>query len=124
MLEPELHFRTEKVGRSLVLSLSGEVTSSSEKAVQTAHDELNDLGLEVIIIDFSQVNYINSAGMAVLITLLTKMRHQGQQLLFTRLSDYFLKIFTTIGLTRYSRYFPTLEEAIAQIQPKETKGSE
>ena len=116
----ENNYQTEIRDNYLILYLEGDITDSCEQIVLETYAEMERSQLASIILDFEKVRYVNSAGIAVFINLLTKMRQKQQHLYISNLSDYFRKIFTMIGLTRYSKYYPTVEEAIASIQGDHT----
>ncbi|MFC1849207.1 STAS domain-containing protein [candidate division CSSED10-310 bacterium] len=113
MEQEEQNFPTEIRENCLVLFLDGEITNLCEKSVFAAYDEAIQADVATIILDFEKVRYINSAGIAVFINLLKKVRQKQQNLFIANLSDYFRKIFTMIGLTRYSKCYQTLDQAIA-----------
>lgn len=116
MNQPEYNHQTEIRDNFLILYLEGDITDSCEESVLETYAKMENSNLETIILDFEKVTYVNSAGIAVFINLLTKMRQKQQHLYISNLSDYFQKIFTMIGLTRYSKCFPSIEEAIASIK--------
>jgi anti-anti-sigma factor len=94
-----------------ILDISGEITSFSEVVIDQAYENLSKTDLKKIIINFSDVNYINSAGMAVIISVLTKCRERQQSLRGFGLTGHFQKIFDMVGITKYMAHFGTEEEA-------------
>jgi anti-sigma B factor antagonist len=56
-----------------------------------------------IVLDFSQLDYMNSGGIGLLVTLLVRTQRAGQKLLAVGLTDHYRQI---LALTR-------LDEAIA-----------
>jgi len=106
----QVETRTE--GEVGVLDLSGDVTSQSEKVLQDAYEKVSAQGLKKIGLNFENVSYINSAGMAVIITILTRSRNRGQTMRAWGLSDHFQKIFDMVGITRYMDHFGSEAEAL------------
>jgi anti-sigma B factor antagonist len=66
-----------------------------------AYGEAGDV--RSIVLDFSQLEYMNSGGIGLLVTLLVRTQRAGQKLLAVGLSDHYRQI---LALTR-------LDEAIA-----------
>lgn len=95
-----------------VLDVSGEITSFSEDVIEQAYEKFSTDGLKKIVINFSNVSYINSAGMAVIISILTKCREREQSLRGFGLTEHFQKIFDMVGITKYMAHFGTEDEAL------------
>ena len=66
-------------------------------------------GAKSIVLDFSQLDYMNSGGIGLLVTLLVRTQRAGQRLLAVGLSDHYREIFS---LTR-------LDEAIAVVDDED-----
>lgn len=95
-----------------ILDVSGEITSFSEDVIEQVYETLSSEGLKIIVINFSNVSYINSAGMAVIISILTKCREREQSLRGFGLTEHFQKIFDMVGITKYMAHFGTEEGAL------------
>ena len=65
----------------LVVSLSGDLIGEENgPEIISELENFNGNGNLKVIIDISDVRYINSSGIGVLITLLTKVRNKGGEL--------------------------------------------
>ena len=95
-----------------IIDIAGEVTSFSEKIVEEAYEKLTADGSKKIGFNFKNVSYINSAGMAIIISVLTKSRARDQVLCSWGLTDHFQKIFDMVGITKYMDHKPSEEEAL------------
>jgi len=98
-----------------LIDIEGEVTSFSEEALNQTYENLSDAGLKKICFNFEKVKYINSAGMAVLISILTQSRKQEQTLRCFGLTEHFQKIFDMVGITKYMLHFKSEEQAVANF---------
>lgn len=98
-----------------VIDLVGDVTTFAEEAINQAYQSASSEGAVNIIFNFRENDYINSAGIAILIGVVTEARKRDQKLLMTGLSTHFQKIFRMVGLTQYADLHPTLEEALAAL---------
>ena len=99
-----------------IIDLAGDVTTFAEEAINQAYQDASSDGAHNIIVNFREDDYINSAGIAILIGIVTEARKRDQRLLMTGLSDHFQKIFRMVGLTQYADLYPTMEEALASIE--------
>ena len=84
------------------IGIAGDVTSASEGPLMEAYAQATAAGAKVIVLDFGRLDYMNSGGIGLLVTLLVRVQRQGQRLMAVRLSDHYRQI---LALTR-------LDEAI------------
>lgn len=96
-----------------IIDISGEVTSFSEQILESTYEELTGEGLKKICFNFENVTYINSAGMAVIITILTRSRKRKQSLRSWGLTEHFQKIFDMVGISKYMQHLSSEEEALS-----------
>ena len=94
--------RQPSAGASAI-EISGDVTSASEGSLMDAYASASGNGAKVIILDFGRLDYMNSGGIGLLVTLLVRVQRQGQRLMAVGLSEHYRQI---LALTR-------LDEAIA-----------
>jgi anti-sigma B factor antagonist len=95
---------------------SAEVAGSEKEAVITMHGEINslaDAGLEAayteaeatqpskIVLDFTDVDYINSTGIALIVGLLAKARAERIPLQAVGLTEHYREIFTITRLSDF-----------------------
>lgn len=95
-----------------IIDIEGEVTSFSENILQETYEAFTSAGLKKIALNFERVSYINSAGMAIIISILTQSRKKGQELRAWGLTDHFQKIFDMVGITKYMKHFDNETETI------------
>jgi anti-anti-sigma factor len=94
-----------------VIDLGGEVTTFAEDAVNGAYKQATDQGAKHILLNFKDVEYINSAGISVIIGLLTEARKGDQTLSITGLTPHYTKIFQMMGLSQYAPLYDTEDAA-------------
>src|SRR5918912_2684205 len=95
----------------VVIDLRGPVTALAADPINRAYHAACERGARHLLLNFAQVDHVNSAGIAVLIQLLTEARRSEQRLLFTGLSPHHRKIFQMMGLPEYAPVFDTEEAA-------------
>jgi anti-anti-sigma factor len=86
-----------------VIALAGDITAASEEVLAQAHASTVEAAARDVVLDFSDLQYMNSGGIGMLVTLLVRTQRNGQRLSAIGLSAHYRQIF---ALTR-------LDEAIA-----------
>src|SRR5262249_37010490 len=97
--------------RLTIIDLEGEVTTFAEEAITGAYRQASDRGAENILMNFGGVDYLNSAGISIIIGVLTEARKADQRLLITGLTAHYRKIFQMMGLTQYAPVFDNEDAA-------------
>lgn len=113
----KVQYETAKIANKFILKLKGDLIGdeSGPKLVELVSDSLND-GVKVCIIDLSQVRYISSSGIGVLITMLTKMRNVGGEVFLTSPSEHVKKLLIITKLNNIFTVYDSLEEALNKIE--------
>ncbi len=96
-----------------IIDLSGEITPFAENALNTAYAEAAKHNSRVILLNFSNVDYINSTGIALIVSLLTRARKSNHRLLACGLSEHYVEIFHITRLADYMNIFPDEASALA-----------
>ena len=76
----------------------------------------SDSGTPKIAFDFSQVEYIDSAGLATLIELLQKLKNSSGRLCLYNINDTVLSVFELAKLDGIFRIVETESAALDEIQ--------
>ena len=74
---------------------------------------------EGILLNFAGVEFISSAGIAMIIGLIIQATKAGRRLLACNLSDHYIKIFQTARLSDYINVFPSEAAALDGNQGSE-----
>jgi anti-anti-sigma factor len=96
-----------------VLRFSGDITSASEPAILGTYDGLAPETSKRILLDFSKVEYLNSSGIALIIQLMYAASKKGQAIQTFGLTPHFQKVFTMVGITKYTKLHPDEASACA-----------
>ena len=102
-----------------VVDLHGEITANAEHILNNAYAEAEQRGLEVILLNFNDVHYINSTGIALIVSLLARARKQHRRLLACGLSDHYVEIFQVTRLADFLHIFPDETSALTQENMEE-----
>jgi anti-sigma B factor antagonist len=95
-----------------VIYISGEVTSEADDAILNIYESIPTAKKPRVIIDFSKTAYINSAGIATLISLITRASENHCKIEFSGLNSHFKKVMDIVGLTDFVIIYDTLEQAL------------
>jgi anti-anti-sigma factor len=115
----KLEVRVRRSNNLAIIHLSGDVTTFAEDVVHNAYREATRDGGRNVAIDFSACEYINSAGIAAIIGVVTEARRQGRRMLVFGLSPHYQKIFRMVGLADYVQMCATEAEALQRVKPPE-----
>ncbi len=114
-MSEEIQVAVRGAGNATIIDLVGDVTTFAEEAINKAYKSASDSGARNIVFNFRENDYINSAGIAILIGVVTEARKRDQKLLMTGLSAHFQKIFRMVGLTQYADLHSTIDDALATV---------
>jgi anti-sigma B factor antagonist len=76
-----------------VLDIVGDVTSNCEGDLMTAYGTASGPHTRAIVLNFSGLDYMNSGGIGLLVTLLVRANRQRQRLLAFGLTSHYRQIF-------------------------------
>ncbi len=99
-----------------VLSLKGDLIGEQDGAqiLEVVNDAQN-AKVMVILISLEDVRYMNSSGLGVLITLLTKVKNKGGELALMSVSDQILKLLQMTKLDAVFKIYKDQEEAFKTL---------
>ncbi|OUC09879.1 hypothetical protein RY27_00170, partial [Litorilinea aerophila] len=81
------------MGDSVIIDLSGDIDAAAEEALNAAYAQAEAAGADPVLLNFSDVGYINSTGIALIVGLLAQARKRHRQLVTYGLSDHYQEIF-------------------------------
>lgn len=93
------------------IAILGDLTVNADKDMDKAYQEARGYNPKEIVLKFDGKSRINSAGIAVVITLVMAGREDECPVRITGVSKHFLKIFELVGLTKYTTVTGIEEEA-------------
>jgi anti-sigma B factor antagonist len=96
-----------------IIDLHGEVNALAENVLNTAYVDAESQESAAILLNFSGVDYINSTGIALIVSLLARARKSHRRLLACGLSDHYVEIFQITRLVDFMSVFPDEASALA-----------
>ena len=96
-----------------VITVVGDVTPASETPLMDAFGAASEDGARAVLLDFSRLDYMNSGGIGLLVTLLVRAQRARLALLAFGLSDHYRQIFELTRLDDAIGIHDTEDEAVA-----------
>ena len=84
-----------------LISLMGTIDGGAEAALDAAYSGCADQKARSVALDFTDVDYINSTGIALLVSLLASARRDGRPVLAWGLTDHYREIFQITRLADF-----------------------
>ena len=96
-----------------ILDLRGVVDARAEAALNGAYAQAVQEGAAGVLLNFAEVAYINSTGIALVVGLLSRAREARRDLVAYGLSDHYREIFEITRLADFMGVFPDEASAVA-----------
>jgi anti-sigma B factor antagonist len=111
---------TRIVPGAAVIELSGEVDGSAAAVLTAAYARAvdgagHDDPVGTVVLDFSAVDYINSTGIALIVSVLARARAERRKVVACGLSAHYREIFDITRLSDFIELFPDLDHAVSQL---------
>lgn len=112
-----IEFNSKVYEDALVLSIDGNLIGEEvgSGVIDLANNAIQKQIIKCVI-DMGNVKYINSSGIGVLITLLTKFRNQDGELFIVNPSGHIKKLLVITKLMAIFKVADTVEEALNQLK--------
>jgi len=100
--------------RVAIVDLHGEIDAFAEDVLNTAYADAESRNPEEILLNFSDVDYINSTGIALIVSLLARARKSRRKLLACGLSQHYVEIFQITRLVDFMSVYPDEASALSE----------
>ncbi len=95
-----------------VVRFEGNLDTNTAPEAQARLDELVEGGVEKVVVDCSDLDYISSAGLRVLLTTAKKLRSTDGNLRLCNLNEIVAEVFEISGFSTIFSVFPSEAEAL------------
>ena len=95
-----------------VIDIEGELTAFSEDVLMDAYNQASEREARAIVLNFEGLEYMNSSGIGLLVTLLIRVNREKQRLLTYGLTEHYRNIFQITRLDDAISIFDSEEEAV------------
>jgi anti-sigma B factor antagonist len=98
--------------RTSVIDVEGELTAFAEDVLMDAYRQASGSGVRAIVLNFEGLEYMNSGGIGLLVTLLIRVNRANQKLLTYGLSDHYQSIFQITRLDDAIGIYDSEQQAV------------
>jgi anti-sigma B factor antagonist len=95
------------------IDIEGDITAQSDDVLMDAYARASGEGVKAIVLNFTALDYMNSGGIGLLVTLLVRAQRQHQRVLAYGLSDHYRQIFELTRLDEAVGIHDSEAEALA-----------
>ena len=113
MPEATATFEVRRHGSAAIVDIRGDVTAGSEAVLMSAYEETGDA--KAVVLNFSDLAYMNSGGIGLLVTLLVRAQRAGARLLAIGLSGHYREILSLTRLDEAIEILPDEAAAMAAV---------
>lgn len=106
-----MEIKEEKRGKVKIVGLRGRLDASSSPGVEKQLQALIQ-GEDRLVLDFSELTYISSLGLRVLIVVAKNVQKVNGKLALAGLNDHIYEIFRIAHFTSIFSIYPSCEEAV------------
>lgn len=99
------------------IALSGDLNAFADEALNRAFSEAEQLNPATIVLNFTHIGYINSTGIALIVSLLGRSRKAHRDLAVCGLNDHYSEIFQ---ITRLADFMPIYPDEPTALQAART----
>jgi anti-sigma B factor antagonist len=112
MSVPTITMDVRRVGDSVaIVDIKGDVTAACEPVLMSAYEEAGAAASKLVL-NFGGLEYMNSGGIGMLVTLLVRANRQRQELAAYGLSDHYREIFELTRLDEAITIYDSEESAL------------
>lgn len=114
MSKANIHIDLRMAGTGVaILDIQGEINAFAENALMEAYTRASEQGAKAIVLNFTKLEFMNSSGIGLLVTLLIRAGRQKQRLMAYGLSEHYQQILELTRLNEAIAIYPGETEAIA-----------
>lgn len=95
-----------------IFDLHGEINAFAESALNAALSEIETQHPSVIVLNFNDVSYINSTGIALIVSILAQARKSHRRVVVYGLSEHYEEIFK---ITRLSDFMAIHSDEVSAL---------
>ncbi len=100
-----------------VIDLRGQVDGSAKDELAAVYEQATAAGADTVLLNFAEVDYINSTGIALIVGLLGRARAEDRSLAACGLSAHYREIFEITRISDFMSIYP--DERAAASDPRD-----
>ena len=95
-----------------VITLHGEIDGAADEGINASYVEATASSPKTVLLNFAEVSYINSTGIALIVGLLAQARGADIKIMACGLTDHYKEIFEITRIADFVEMFGTEQEAL------------
>ena len=111
----EIELTEEYQGSALIVKITGRLDAISAPQVDKKVSGLIDMENKYILMDFSGVDYLSSAGMRLLLSATKRLKSQNGKFIICNINDDVLEVLKMAGFDRILSLAGTRESALLEF---------
>ena len=116
MPQANVVMNVRKINNSVsIIDIEGDVSAFAEDTLMEANAEASTPTTRTIILNFNGLEYMNSSGIGLLVTLLIRINRQKQRMLAFGLSEHYKHIFELTRLNEAIGIYDSEVDVLAAI---------
>ncbi len=104
--------------QSVIITLTGQIDRGASESLTTAYDAAATDGVTTIVLDFTSVDYINSTGIALIVSLLGRARAEKREVHAVGLTEHYRHVFDITRLSDFIKVYSENDAVTAPPNPK------
>jgi anti-anti-sigma factor len=96
-----------------VVDLHGEINAAAETALNAGYQQAEQASSAAVVLNFEDVPYINSTGIALIVGVLAQARKAQRRLVVYGLSEHYQEIFRITRLSDFMQIYSDEPSALA-----------
>ena len=112
----QLEAQVRQRGGMVVVDMVGEINAQADDELNKAYADASGASPPAILLNFKDVDYINSTGIALIVGVMTQARQSGIRLMASGLSEHYMRIFEITHLSEFMDVFADEDTAVKDIE--------
>lgn len=102
----------------VVIAPKGYVNDMGAERLEKASDDVLDKGHKKLVVNFADMQFINSIGASALISIVEKARESEGLLCFTNMKKIHHDVFEMLGITKHVKVFKEERDALSFLNER------
>ena len=115
IIDDNISIQTEEIDRGLILRLSGQLDFNNAWPFLERINRCVEYGHIILFFDCSEVNYISSSGIGVLVSIEKELSTRNGTMLLVGVQQKIFDLFDLLGFRDHFAYRNTMEEVIEEF---------
>lgn len=109
-------YNEEKVDGVIVLGIGGKINTEASEDLFKKMIDLIDNGARHLLLDLSGVDYVNSSGLRILLTVAKRMTDLNGKIVVADVAELIYQVLQVSGCISHIGVYPSREEALKALK--------